>query len=70
MSNMFDYGMDPQEAIDCPRVFFEGEEVVVEESVPAAAVAGLKALRPSRRAARAAVGRRRRSWPSTATTAC
>ena len=25
MSNMFDYGMDPQEAIDCPRVFFEGD---------------------------------------------
>jgi gamma-glutamyltranspeptidase / glutathione hydrolase len=44
MTNVADYGMDPQEAIDCPRAFFEGEEVVVEQSVPAAAVAGLKAL--------------------------
>jgi gamma-glutamyltranspeptidase/glutathione hydrolase len=44
MSNLMDYGMDPQEAIDCPRAFFEGEEVVVEQSVPAATVAGLKAL--------------------------
>jgi gamma-glutamyltranspeptidase/glutathione hydrolase len=44
MSNVADYGMDPQEAIDCPRAFFDGEDVVVEESVPAAAVAGLKAL--------------------------
>ena len=25
MSNMFDYGMDPQEALDAPRVFFEGD---------------------------------------------
>jgi len=44
MSNVADYGMDPQEAIDCPRAFFEGEDVVVEESVPAATIAGLKAL--------------------------
>jgi gamma-glutamyltranspeptidase / glutathione hydrolase len=44
MSNLADYGMDPQEAVDCPRAFFEGEEVVVEQSVPAATVAGLKAL--------------------------
>ena len=44
MSNLTDYGMDPQEAIDCPRAFFEGEDVVVEQSVPAATVAGLKAL--------------------------
>jgi gamma-glutamyltranspeptidase/glutathione hydrolase len=44
MSNLTDYGMDPQEAIDCPRVFFEGGEIVVEASVPAATVAGLKAL--------------------------
>ena len=31
MTNMFDYGMDAQEAIDTPRVFFEGDAVVVEE---------------------------------------
>ncbi len=34
MSNMFDYGMDPQEALDAPRVFFEGDALVVEASVP------------------------------------
>jgi gamma-glutamyltranspeptidase/glutathione hydrolase len=44
MTNMFHYGMDPQEAIDCPRVFFDGDKVLVEESVPAAVVAGLKQL--------------------------
>ena len=44
MSNMFHYGMDPQEAIDCPRVFFDGDAVLVEESVPAGVVAGLKQL--------------------------
>ena len=35
--------------IDAPRVFFEGDALLVEESVPAEVVAGLKALRPSRR---------------------
>jgi gamma-glutamyltranspeptidase/glutathione hydrolase len=44
ITNIADYGMDPQEALDCPRAFFEGEEIVVEESVPAATAAGLKAL--------------------------
>jgi gamma-glutamyltranspeptidase/glutathione hydrolase len=44
MTNMFHYGMDPQEAIDAPRAFFEGETVLVEESVPASVVAGLKQL--------------------------
>lgn len=44
MSNMLDYGMDPQEAIDCARAFFEGDDLVVEESVPAAAVEALRAM--------------------------
>jgi gamma-glutamyltranspeptidase/glutathione hydrolase len=44
MTNMFHYGMDPQEAIDCPRIFFDGDTVLVEEAVPAAVVAGLKQL--------------------------
>jgi len=44
MSNLFDYGLDPQEAVDCPRVFFEGDGLLVEEAVPSAVVAGLKAL--------------------------
>jgi gamma-glutamyltranspeptidase / glutathione hydrolase len=52
MTNMIDYGLDAQEAIDCPRVFYEGGEVQVESSVPAAtaeamALMGHKiALRP------------------------
>jgi gamma-glutamyltranspeptidase/glutathione hydrolase len=44
MTNMLDYAMDPQEAIDCPRVFFEGGDLVVEESVPAATVEELRAM--------------------------
>jgi gamma-glutamyltranspeptidase/glutathione hydrolase len=44
MSNMFDYRMDPQEALDCPRVFFEGDTLLVEETVPEAVVTGLKRL--------------------------
>ena len=44
MSNMFDYGMDPQAAIDTPRVFFDGGGVLVEEAVPADVVAGLEEL--------------------------
>jgi gamma-glutamyltranspeptidase / glutathione hydrolase len=36
MTNMLDYGLDPQEALDCPRMFFEGEDVQMEASVPAA----------------------------------
>jgi gamma-glutamyltranspeptidase/glutathione hydrolase len=44
MTNMFHYGMDPQEAIDTPRVFFDGDTVLVEEAVPAGVVAGLKQL--------------------------
>jgi gamma-glutamyltranspeptidase/glutathione hydrolase len=44
MANMFQYGMDAQEAIEAPRIFFDGETVLVEEAVPAAVVAGLKQL--------------------------
>ena len=44
MTNMFHYGMDPQAAIDTPRVFLDGETVLVEESVPASVVAGLEEL--------------------------
>jgi gamma-glutamyltranspeptidase / glutathione hydrolase len=44
MSNMFDYGMDPQEALDSPRVFFEGDTILAEDSVPAAVVAALEKM--------------------------
>jgi gamma-glutamyltranspeptidase/glutathione hydrolase len=44
MTNVFHYGMDPQAAIDTPRVFFDGDTVLVEESVPEAVVVGLRQL--------------------------
>jgi len=40
--NMVDYGMDVQQAIDCPRFFFEGEQTMVERSTPPATIEGLK----------------------------
>jgi gamma-glutamyltranspeptidase/glutathione hydrolase len=42
VTNIVDYGMDVQAAIDVPRVFFVGGASVVESSVPPAAVAGLE----------------------------
>jgi gamma-glutamyltranspeptidase/glutathione hydrolase len=42
ISNIVDHGMDVQAAIDCPRVFFEGEKTMVERGIPAAAIEGLK----------------------------
>src|SRR3990172_4683380 len=44
MTNMLDYGMDAQAAIDTPRAFFEGNRVLVEQGVPAHVVAGLAEL--------------------------
>ena len=44
MTNMLDYGCDPQEALDQPRVFFEGQTLWCEESVPAEVLNGLKAM--------------------------
>jgi gamma-glutamyltranspeptidase/glutathione hydrolase len=44
LTNILDFGMDPQEAIDCARVFFEGEELQVEESVPSATVEKLAVM--------------------------
>jgi len=41
--NMTDYGMDVQQAIDAPRVFFDGAQTLVERGVSAAAVDGLRA---------------------------
>ncbi len=44
VSNLADYGMDPQAAIDLPRAFFEGEETVLETGVPETVAAGLAAI--------------------------
>jgi gamma-glutamyltranspeptidase/glutathione hydrolase len=41
VNNMLDFGMDVQQAIDCPRFFFEGEETVVETGTPKATIEGL-----------------------------
>jgi gamma-glutamyltranspeptidase/glutathione hydrolase len=43
ITNLVDYGMDVQAAIDHPRMFYEGETTLVERGIPAATVAGLKA---------------------------
>jgi gamma-glutamyltranspeptidase/glutathione hydrolase len=43
VTNLVDYRMDLQAAIDAPRVFFEGDSTVVERGVPAAAIEGLTA---------------------------
>jgi gamma-glutamyltranspeptidase/glutathione hydrolase len=43
VSNMVDYRLDVQAAIDAPRMFYEGEVTLVERGIPAATVAGLKA---------------------------
>ena len=43
VTNMVDYGMDVQAAIDGPRAFFEGEQTVVERGVPGATRAALAA---------------------------
>jgi gamma-glutamyltranspeptidase / glutathione hydrolase len=41
--NMLDYGMDVQQAIDCPRFFFEGDQTVVESGTPQVTINGLRA---------------------------
>ncbi|HEY1544009.1 MAG TPA: gamma-glutamyltransferase family protein [Xanthobacteraceae bacterium] len=43
VSNLVDYGMDLQSALESPRVFFLGEKTEVERGVPPASVEGLKA---------------------------
>lgn len=43
INNMVDYGMDVQQAIDAPRVFFTGERTEVERGISAATIDGLRA---------------------------
>lgn len=42
LTNMFDFGMDPQEAMDAPRVFHNDDMVSAERSVSAEAIEGLR----------------------------
>lgn len=44
LTNVLDYGLDPQQAIDDPRVFFEGNTLWCEQSVPDHVCEGLAAL--------------------------
>ena len=41
VSNVVDYGMDVQAAIDAPRAFFGGEQTLVERGLPRASIEGL-----------------------------
>ncbi|GAB2174954.1 gamma-glutamyltransferase [Dongia sp. agr-C8] len=42
LTNILDFGMDPQAALDCGRVFYDAGNVEAERGIPAATVAGLK----------------------------
>jgi gamma-glutamyltranspeptidase/glutathione hydrolase len=42
VSNLVDYGMDVQAAIDAPRYFFDGQKTMIERGLPQAAVEGLR----------------------------
>ena len=43
ITNLIDYGMDVQAAIDAPRAFFVGDKTIVERGLPGACVEGLAA---------------------------
>lgn len=42
LTNILDFGMDPQAALDFPRVFYGGDTALVERGVPAASAEGLR----------------------------
>jgi len=42
LTNMFDFGMDPQQALDAPRVFYKENAVLAERGIPTDAIAGLR----------------------------
>ncbi|MEO0618510.1 MAG: gamma-glutamyltransferase [Pseudomonadota bacterium] len=44
LSNIYDYGMDVQEALDFPRIFFEGDHLEAEPGVPRAIVDELRSM--------------------------
>ena len=41
ITNLVDYGMDVQAAIDCPRAFFEADKTVLEHGVPVSTASAL-----------------------------
>lgn len=41
VQNMVDFGMNPQQALDCPRAFFEGTETTIENTFSKEVQAGL-----------------------------
>lgn len=43
LTSLLEYGMDPQQAMDCPRAFYDDGKLAVERGVPAATVAALQA---------------------------
>ena len=45
ITNMVDYGMDVQAAIDAPRAFFVGDSTIAERGLPEAAIGGLRQRR-------------------------
>ncbi|MSP51928.1 MAG: gamma-glutamyltransferase [Alphaproteobacteria bacterium] len=44
LTNVFDFGMDLQQALDCPRAFHFGGQYALESGVPEKTAAGLAAL--------------------------
>jgi gamma-glutamyltranspeptidase/glutathione hydrolase len=44
LTNRVDYGLDVQEAVDFPRIFYEDRKVLGEASVPAATMAALASM--------------------------
>ncbi|NLG28440.1 MAG: gamma-glutamyltransferase [Chloroflexi bacterium] len=44
LSNLVDHGLDPQQALDAPRFYYQGEDrFLIERGLPSAAYAGLRA---------------------------
>lgn len=43
LTNMFDFGMDPQTALDVPRVFYEDDTIFAERGLSEATLAALRA---------------------------
>jgi gamma-glutamyltranspeptidase/glutathione hydrolase len=44
VSNLLDYGLDPQSALDVPRAFFEGNDVLIEQGIGSSEADRLRAM--------------------------